>query len=368
LSNVVAVAAGSVHSLALKNDGTITRWGTAGTIPAYTNAVAISAGYNHSLLLQADGRVLAWPTAGTTIPLPVGLSNVVAISAGGGWQGFLHSTALRANGELVAWGNNNAVGQLMVPASLLSASAISAGGGSTLAYLNDRSPGFTVQPWDRLVPSGTNVTLRALTVGQPPVRYQWYGNGQTLPGATNNSLAFTNTEPAQSGAYQLVAMNDLGAATSAVATVTVTVPAVRLAPLGQAGGGFRFSFTSLPRVLYISEFKDTLGNGAWTELERRFGIGGLEVVTDSSAFGAERFYRVRALYAPPPIVGLPSWSGVAVGFSFATVPGGLYVVQYKTQLTDTNWLELSRQLGTGAPIVVSDPRPASSRFYRVQVE
>ena len=134
------------------------------------------------------------------------MTNVVAISAGGGWQGYLHSVALRADGTLVAWGNNNYARQLMVPPDLVSATAISAGGGSTLAYLNDRSPAFTVQPWSRTVASGTNVTLRALTVGQPRMRYQWYANGQAFPGATNNTLTFTNTQPAQSGAYQLVAV------------------------------------------------------------------------------------------------------------------------------------------------------------------
>jgi len=369
LSNVVAVAAGNAHSMALRNDGSVVLWGAYGKPPAYTNVVAISAGYNQCLVLQADGSVINWSTTGATIPQPANLSNVVAISAGGGWQGDLHSVALRADGTLVAWGNNNYYGQLMVPPDLVSATAVSAGGGSTLAYLNDRSPAFTVQPWNRIVGSSTNVTLRALTVGQPTMRYQWYANGRVLPGATNDAVTFTNTQPAQSGVYQLVAMNDLGAATSVVATLTVTVPPVRLTPIGIAADGFRFSFTSLPAVLYIVEFKDSLAGSAWAELERRFGIGGLEIVTDTSVGGATRFYRVRALYAPPPRAASMTWSDGAVGFSFATVPGAVYVIQYRERLEDAGWLELFRQTGTGAPIVVSDPNPAGpSRFYRVQVE
>ena len=82
-----------------------------------------------------------------------------------------------------------------------------------------------------------------------------------------------------------------------------------------------------------------------------------------------RFYRVRALFAPPPKVGLPSWSGGAVNFSFPTVAGANYIVQFKTNLNDSIWLEVSRQTGTGAPIVVNDPNPPGpSRFYRVKVE
>ena len=54
----------------------------------------------------------------------------------------------------------------------------------------------------------------------------------------------------------------LGAATSTVATLTITVPAVRLTPLPFATGGFRFAFQSLPAVIYIIETKDALGPGA----------------------------------------------------------------------------------------------------------
>ena len=368
LSNVVAVAAGSYHSMALRNDGSVALWGQYGKPPAYTNVAGIAGGYNQCLVLQADGTVVTWSTTGAAIILPGGLTNIVAISAGGGTQGYWHSVALRANGELVAWGNNY-YGQLMIPPDLISATAISAGGGSTLAYLNDRSLVFTVQPWSLTVASGTNVTLRALTVGRPSMRYQWYANGQALMGATKNSLSFTNTHPAQSGAYQLVAMNDLGAATSGVATLTVTVPPVRLTPVGPSPPGFRFSFTSLSAVLYIVEFKDDLAASTWSELERRFGIGGLEIVTDASVGGTARFYRVRALYAPSPSLGAMTWTNGAPSFSFATVSGAVYVIHYKERLEDAVWLELSRQTGTGEPIVVSDPDPAGpSRFYRVQVE
>jgi hypothetical protein len=95
----------------------------------------------------------------------------------------------------------------------------------------------------------------------------------------------------------------------------------------------------------------------------------LETVTDTSAGGAMRFYRVRALYAPSPAMTSATWTGNAVSFVFPTVDGAIYVVQYKTNLTDSVWLELSRQTGTGAPIVMSDPStPGPSRFYRVSVE
>jgi alpha-tubulin suppressor-like RCC1 family protein len=291
MSNVVAIAAGSVHSLALKDDGSVVGWGGFGQIPNHTNAVAISAGYGQSLLLQADGTVVGWTPKGA-ITLPTDLTNVVAIRAGGGWQGYSHSVALRADGTLVTWGNNLA-SQLLVPADLISATSISAGGGSTLAFLNDRSPAFTVQPWSRSVTAGTYVMLGALAVGQPALNYQWYWNGHALPGATSNWLAFTNTLPANSGAYQLVATNDYGAVTSVVATLTVPIPPVRLSPLGLGADGFKFSFTSLPGVLYIVETKNILADPGWSELTRKPGTGATIVINDPKPPGPTRFYRVR---------------------------------------------------------------------------
>lgn len=62
LTNLLAVACGDFHGLALNADGTVTGWGS-GFVPApagLTNVVAISAGNNDSLALRDDGTVVAW--------------------------------------------------------------------------------------------------------------------------------------------------------------------------------------------------------------------------------------------------------------------------------------------------------------------
>jgi alpha-tubulin suppressor-like RCC1 family protein len=109
LTNVVAVAAGGGHSLALQYDGTVVAWGKndAGqtNIPlGLSNVVAVVSGTDHNVALRADGRVVAWgfDVAGQT-DVPAGLSNVVAVAAGGGWR----SLALKSDGELVGWGSMN---------------------------------------------------------------------------------------------------------------------------------------------------------------------------------------------------------------------------------------------------------------------
>jgi alpha-tubulin suppressor-like RCC1 family protein len=104
LTNCVAIAAGSDHSLALLADGSVVAWGgnnsrkTIGPVVIngveLTNVQAISACENYSLALLKTGFVVGWGN----VNVPPGLSNVVAISAGAS-----HSLALKADGTIVGW-------------------------------------------------------------------------------------------------------------------------------------------------------------------------------------------------------------------------------------------------------------------------
>jgi alpha-tubulin suppressor-like RCC1 family protein len=141
LSNVVAIAAGGDQSLALTAEGRVVAWGRNDDgqtdVPSgLSNVVAIAAGVVHSLALTAEGRVVAWGGnyglggfsvwSGQAI-VPSGLSNVVAIAAG-----YDHSLALTAEGQVVAWGNND-TGQIDLPSGLSNVVAIAAGNGLSLA-------------------------------------------------------------------------------------------------------------------------------------------------------------------------------------------------------------------------------------------
>ena len=60
----MAVAAGGIHSLALKADGTVAAWGyndqrpVPTCLPGLSGVVAVAAGATHSLALKADGTVV----------------------------------------------------------------------------------------------------------------------------------------------------------------------------------------------------------------------------------------------------------------------------------------------------------------------
>ncbi|HXJ58166.1 MAG TPA: hypothetical protein VNU68_16035, partial [Verrucomicrobiae bacterium] len=137
LSNVVALAAGEYHSMALRSDGTVRAWGQDIngdlTNTSGLNAIAAIAtsGY-HSLALRSNGTVVAWGRNWTgETDVPEGLSNVVAIAAG-----LRHSMALRGDGTVVAWGQ---AGATNTPPGLTNVLAIAGGDQYCVALLENPS-------------------------------------------------------------------------------------------------------------------------------------------------------------------------------------------------------------------------------------
>ncbi len=194
-TNVVSVAAGYQHTLALCANGSVWAWGsnqngTDGTgngqlgagylggalstnspvqsrIPTGTFIVAIAAGNGFSLAVDTNGFVWGWggnevgeigatPTPGrdasTNLPtLVAGISSVIAIAAGDNYAGVGgggHSIALTADKRVWTWGDNG-LGELgngttggydpapTVVANLSNVVAIAGGVGFTLAVTSN---------------------------------------------------------------------------------------------------------------------------------------------------------------------------------------------------------------------------------------
>jgi hypothetical protein len=161
LQDVVAIDAGLNYSLALRADGSLVGWGEEAygqlDFPSnLTGVVAIAAGSYHALALQADGTVMGWGSNGSgQRTIPVGLAEVEAVAAGP-----LTSVALKTDGTVVAWGYNGN-GETNVPGGLTEVTAISAGGFHSVAVRNNG----TVANWGfgpyGAAPGGFNTGLKA---------------------------------------------------------------------------------------------------------------------------------------------------------------------------------------------------------------
>lgn len=212
LSNVVAIAAGSYHDLAIAADGSISAWGfhrddtlsyqSGGTSGPYrpvsvpsdlSDIVAVAAGSAHSVVLQADGTVRAWGWGGIggrgrfgQAIVPVALSNVVSIAAGD-W----HTLALRADGTITAWGLNTS-GQIKVPEGLSNVVAIAAGANQSVCLNADGR----IQAWGALATPTTLSNVVSIAVGA----------GHILAVANSTPTALAQTNPGSANTEQTIAL------------------------------------------------------------------------------------------------------------------------------------------------------------------
>lgn len=181
LTDVVAIAAGGYHGLALKSDGTVWTFGynvhgelgigaESGTGVTYLNyasqvvdansspiegIIQIEAGPYHSLALTSDGKIYAWGLGNygrlgsggkgnkygaIVVKDSTGSNNLTGIKAIG--VGSFHSMAVASDGTVYTWGRNNKgqLGNNTVTDSLLPTQVINADG-SLLTNITNVSGG-----------------------------------------------------------------------------------------------------------------------------------------------------------------------------------------------------------------------------------
>ena len=127
LTDVVDIAAGTNHGVAVKADGSVWSWGlldwhqanpdpVARPGDGLSDIVAVAAGFGFSLALRDDGRVFGWGegSAGQLgngsqafRPSPVQVSGLTAVRSIA--AGIMSSFAIKSNGDVFAWGGGPAV-------------------------------------------------------------------------------------------------------------------------------------------------------------------------------------------------------------------------------------------------------------------
>lgn len=331
LTNVIAVAGGAWHSLALRADGTVLAWGDdingQCDVPAgLNNALAIAAGGYHSLAIRSDGRVTAWGNNDYgQSSVPAGLGQVIGVGAGA-W----HSLVLGRDGTVTAWGDNS-FGQCNVPAGLSAVVAVAAGGNHSLALRADG----TVAAWgdntgadgtfagESVLPEGLNTAVgiaagdyHSLAVRADGTVVGWGDDSQgqiDVPPGLSNVVAV-----AAGGAHSLALQRDgtvlawganwnsqcnLPGLTNVVAVsagedhsmalVAGNVPALRLLSPARQGIQFSALVQSLYRKTYAFDSKPTANSSIWTAFSTNSGNGALLLFADPNATTPAKYYRLR---------------------------------------------------------------------------
>lgn len=286
LTNVIAIAAGQFHSLALKTDGTVVAWGRndcgqTNVPPFLTNAVAIAAGGNHSVALTAKGTVVVWGdnNQGET-NVPVDLTNAAAIASG-----LAHVMALKDNGKVVVWGWNYG-GLTNVPAELTNVIAIAAGFSHCLALKADG----TVVAWGDNYAGATNVPVGLTNVeaisGGTFYSLALKADGQVVEWGrwTNVPFGLTNVVMIAAGGYHSLAI---------VGNHPHQAHTLLMNPKWNTNV-FTVSLPTQSGHVYRLEYTDSLAGPNWVVLPLVAGNGRTLTLTDLSATnGTNRFYRVR---------------------------------------------------------------------------
>ena len=253
------------------------------------------------------------------------------------------------------------------------------------------APHVAVQPVDTLVPRNAAFCLSVAANGSADLAYQWYLDGNLLPGETSSTLAATANDASVAGSYTVRVSNGAGFVTSDPAVVTIEnqIPLV-------ATDGFATSVDTSASISYGT----ILGNDSDADGDPL----AITAIDATSAHGGDVFdLNPEIIYVPPTgFTGTDSftytvsdgWGGIVTGtiqvrvlpgtvpacgemliyppsggtqsFVVGVLPGQSYIIQRSGDLLD--WEDLSTLAGPPTGVLdFTDPTPLPERgFYRAK--
>lgn len=269
------------------------------------------------------------------IALPTGLELVtLAVQAGSGeklvYQWFKDGVRLAGEEAPVLEFRTFAperVGKYRVTVTNVSGLSVTSDESLVTVAPGDETPGFVVNPTGRSVQEGEALTLVSLTRGlsrresgsSPVPRYQWYRDGQAIPGATAASYRVDRVVAGDTGTYQVEAEDGVRRVTSAAASVVVVArtvaprpPIVVSSPVAASvfvpgGQRLRFEVKVLPEPnLTFDWFRDghpipTVSGSTLEIASARVADAGVYTLFVRNASGTVRAFSQTVQVSPPSI-------------------------------------------------------------------
>lgn len=276
------MAAGSGHSLVMKSDGTLTAWGynTEGQIDVpegFSYAFAVSAG-SHNLVL-AEPRVPLVVTQPESVSVVSGqrveLSAPVFSLLPGGAEWFKQGV-VDAVATGTVWSKS--------PARLADAGIYYMVASNALGVVTSQVATVAVSPalvavvpcrFSGIPLAGEPLTLTANALGEEPLTYLWYIDGQQAHSSTAPEWALSALTPEFTGICQLVVSNDYGTAIGRPFRLAPVQPGL-IASWGESLDGQRTVPAGVTNVVAVA---------AGDKHSLALGAGGAVVAWGDNAYG-----------------------------------------------------------------------------------
>ena len=247
-------------------------------------------------------------------------------------------------------------------------------------------PAISTQPTNSTKSATSNATFTVTASSALPMSYQWQKNGTNLvnggniSGATTNTLTVTTVSDADVAAYKVVVSHAYGSVMSSNAALTVINPPVITGqpvsqqPLLGSGISFTVALSGTSPFQYQWRFNGTniLAGTNATYTITAVAVtnnGSYSVTVTNSAGGVISSNAVLEVIVPPTVA-----LQILAGYPFLGLNGMLssnFNVQYITNLTATNWLNLLSITNLSVtPYQFLDPAGniPPARFYRAVMQ
>jgi hypothetical protein len=235
-------------------------------------------------------------------------------------------------------------------------------------------PSITNQPQDQIVNAFGAGQFDVGASGTSPLAYQWLFQGTNLPGADAGPLVVTNVTPQNLGPYAVIITNNYGSVTSSVANLYMypyleTPFSGAITYWGQTNilsvgawgsGGLSYQWYLNGAAISGATSSNLVLSGI------QFTNAGLYTVVVSSPYGSVTNTPEQVVVNPANIS-----LGLFAGVIIQGTVGYTYLIQYSTNLTDTNgWIDATN-LTLQQPVEIwddnsVDTHTTAGRYYRIE--